>query len=131
MAQLTKTQTARLQAALDERYRELVAEIREQLTRADAEQVAAVADRVRDAGDESVVDLAQTLDAAIVDRQLAEVRAIEAARQRLQSAQIDSCADCGDDIGFERLVAAPTATRCVRCQALFEKTHAGAGSSRI
>ncbi|MFZ5557116.1 MAG: TraR/DksA family transcriptional regulator [Pseudomonadota bacterium] len=131
MAQLTKTQSAALQAALEERYKQLVAEIRDQLARADAEQVAAISDRVRDAGDESVVDLVETLGAAIVDRQVAEVRQIEAARQRLQAGEINTCADCGDEIGFQRLQASPTAQRCVRCQTMYEKTHAGAGSSRL
>jgi RNA polymerase-binding transcription factor DksA len=129
--QLTKTQSARLQAALDERYRQLVGRIRDQLARADAEQAAAVSDRVRDAGDESVVDLAATLGAALVDRQVAEAREIEAALARLKAGAPNECADCGDEIGFERLAAAPTASRCLRCQTFYEKTHAGTGGSRL
>lgn len=131
MPQLTKTQSARLQAALDERYRQLVGQIRDQLARTDAEQAAAVSDRVRDIGDESVVDLGATLGAALVDRQVAEAREIEAALARLKAGTLNVCADCGDEIGFERLGAAPTASRCLRCQTLYEKTHAGTGSSRI
>jgi RNA polymerase-binding transcription factor DksA len=131
MAQLTKTQTAELQNALDLRHRQLVAQIREQLIRSDEEQGAAMSDRVRDAGDESVVDLAATLGAAIVDHHLAEVRQIEVARERLRGGELNTCVDCGDDIGFARLKASLTAVRCVRCQRLFESTHAGTGSSLI
>jgi RNA polymerase-binding transcription factor DksA len=131
MAELTRTQSARLQAALEGRYRELVGQIRDQLARADAEQAAAVTDRVRDIGDESVVDLAATLGAALVDRQVAEAREIEAALARLKTGAPNECADCGDEIGFERLAAAPTASRCLRCQTVYEKTHAGTGGSRL
>ena len=33
------------------------------------------------------------------------------------------CEDCGQDIGIERLVALPSATRCVRCQAAWEQAN--------
>ncbi|MFI5282966.1 MAG: TraR/DksA family transcriptional regulator [Candidatus Dormibacterales bacterium] len=44
----------------------------------------------------------------------AEIRKSEGAYGR--------CEDCGKDIGAERLVALPAATRCVRCQAAWEQT---------
>ena len=31
------------------------------------------------------------------------------------------CADCGGEIGAERLAAVPTATRCVSCQGAWEQ----------
>jgi phage/conjugal plasmid C-4 type zinc finger TraR family protein len=31
------------------------------------------------------------------------------------------CADCGKEIGAERLAAVPTATRCISCQAEWEQ----------
>lgn len=131
MAQLTQAQRAEIGRLLDERYRELVARVRDELARSDEEQVAALADRVRDAGDESVVDLLDTLGAAIVDRQLGELREIGRARERLSAGEINACVECGDEIGFQRLAASPTAVRCLRCQSVHEKTHAGTGGSRL
>ncbi|HSO07238.1 MAG TPA: TraR/DksA family transcriptional regulator [Pelomicrobium sp.] len=131
MAQLTQAQSAKIRGLLEERYKELVARVRDELARSDEEQVAALANRVRDAGDESVVDLVDTLGAAIVDRQLGELREIERARKRLEAGEINTCVECGDEIGFQRLAASPTAVRCVRCQEHYEKTHAGTGNSRL
>jgi len=37
---------------------------------------------------------------------------------------IGICIDCGQDIGFERLLANPTARRCLICQEHREKTYA-------
>jgi uncharacterized protein (DUF983 family) len=36
-----------------------------------------------------------------------------------------ACNDCGEPIGYNRLMAYPTAKRCVQCQEVYEKTHAG------
>ncbi|HZP12343.1 MAG TPA: TraR/DksA C4-type zinc finger protein [Nevskiaceae bacterium] len=47
-------------------------------------------------------------------------RAIEAIRE----GEYGHCTDCGADIPFERLRAQPTALRCARCEALFEKNFA-------
>ena len=33
------------------------------------------------------------------------------------------CADCGREIGSERLAAVPTAVRCIRCQAAWEQAN--------
>ncbi len=131
MAQLTQAQSAKIRGLLDERYKELVARVRDELARSDEEQTAALANRVRDTGDESVVDLVDTLGAAIVDRQLGELREIERARERLEAGEINACVECGDEIGFQRLAASPTAARCLRCQTVHEKTHAGTGNSQL
>ncbi len=33
------------------------------------------------------------------------------------------CADCGREIGSERLAAVPTTVRCIRCQAAWEQAN--------
>ena len=63
------------------------------------------------------------VDAAIVDRQVNEMREVQATLKRLADLDFGDCIECGGEIGFERLMAYPTAQRCVRCQALHEKTY--------
>lgn len=131
MANLNQRQLAALRKRLTERRRQIVQDIREALARSDAELAAKLSDRVRDAGDESVVDFLEALDAALVDRDIQELRDIEAALVRLEAGEIDRCVECGGEIGFERLQAFPTATRCVQCQAVYERTHAGSAGSSL
>jgi RNA polymerase-binding transcription factor DksA len=41
--------------------------------------------------------------------------ALAVTRRRLEQGRPVTCADCGRDIGLERLAALPTTGRCVRC----------------
>jgi RNA polymerase-binding transcription factor len=65
------------------------------------------------------VDLAQSL------RDAGEIQAIDAALERLRDASYGRCADCGEAIDTQRLLAQPTALRCADCQRRFERSHAG------
>lgn len=56
-----------------------------------------------------------------------ELREIDAARARLEEGSYGECMECGQDIGFARLKATPSAVRCIVCQTRFEKTHAPGG----
>jgi RNA polymerase-binding protein DksA len=57
-------------------------------------------------------------------RDLEELRDIDAALDRIEGNEYGECEQCGADIGFARLEVQPTATRCIECQAQYEKTHA-------
>ncbi|MEW5944179.1 MAG: TraR/DksA family transcriptional regulator [Pseudomonadota bacterium] len=128
MANLTQKQTAQLDQALGDRYQKLIEEVRDELENAGQQQYAELIGRVpADVGDESVADALADFNAAMVDRQIHEIRDIEAARKRLKGGSYGVCTDCGDDIAFERLMAYPTAKRCFRCQQQREKTYAGEG----
>lgn len=71
---------------------------------------------VGDFGDEPVgADLARTED-ALVGLHRDELRQIQLALDRLADGRYGVCVDCGDPIGFERLNAALTCTRCGPCQ---------------
>lgn len=127
MASLTQEQKTRIAQALDARYQKLIEEIRDELERSGDQSYIELAGRVADVGDASVADALADMNAAIVDRQIHETRDIEAARKRIADKDFGECTDCGADIGFERLMAYPTATRCVVCQQQHEKTYAGEG----
>lgn len=131
MATLTAEETAQLKQMLEQRRQQLLEEIRDELARSGEQHYIDLAGRVADPGDESVADMLADMDAAIVDRQVNEVREIEAALKRLAAGDYGSCAGCGGDIPFARLLAYPTATRCVSCQAVHEKTFAHEGNPSL
>jgi RNA polymerase-binding transcription factor DksA len=128
---LTPKQIQELRHRVLERRRQLAAEIRGDAERARGEQYGELAGATHDTGDESVADLLADLDQAEMTRDLGELRDLEAARLRLADGSYGTCVDCKGDIGYERLRANPAATRCVRCQALHEKTYAGPGAPKL
>ena len=50
-----------------------------------------------------------------------EMAAVQAAMHRIHDGSYGRCGDCGLEIGHERLLAQPSAERCVRCQERAEK----------
>ena len=131
MAALTKQQTQGLREALDRRSALLIEEVRAELERSGEQHYIDLAGRVTDTGDAAVADLLADLGAAIIDRQVNEIRDIDAARQRIAAGSYGVCIDCGTDIGFERLTAYPAAKRCFRCQSQREKGYAHGGTPRL
>jgi DnaK suppressor protein len=127
---LTQQQTQDLHATIEQRRSALLAELRDDVERVRRHRYEDLAGPAPDPADESVAALIADLDHADVGRDLTELRSLEAARNRLAEGSYGVCADCGGDIGFERLRATPAAIRCIQCQTAYEKTHAtGIGSS--
>jgi RNA polymerase-binding protein DksA len=122
---LAAEQQKQLELALKTRYQQLINEVRRELGQDGEQHFADFAEAGgSDQGDESVADALADIAAARVDRQVNEMREIEAARKRMKQVEYGVCGDCGEDIRFERLLAYPTALRCVACQQQHEKTHA-------
>ena len=127
---LTPQQTQALHSTIEQRRAALLTELREDVERVRRDRPDVLVGSVPDAGDEAMVTLMAELDRAEANRDVTELRALEAARQRLADGSYGTCADCGGEIGFERLQVNPSAVRCIRCQTAYEKTHAaGPGSS--
>ena len=118
-------QLAEYKQVLEDRYRVVREEIRQELLKADNEHYIDLAGQVHDLEEESVADLLIDLDLAIIDLHVDEVRQIDAALMRLARGQYGVCADCTDEIESGRLGAQPTAMRCSPCQENFERNHAG------
>lgn len=55
------------------------------------------------------------------ERDIAELREIAAAKDRMARGVFGECIDCGADILFARLQAQPTAARCLACQERLER----------
>ena len=66
-------------------------------------------------------DLNAEPEAAALQRDVEELRAVESALARLHEPGFGLCADCGAEIPFTRLQAAPAATHCRACAARHER----------
>jgi RNA polymerase-binding protein DksA len=120
---LAAEQLAALRTALRERAVQLREEIRQALLRSDSEHYVQIADSVRDLEDESFADLIVDVGLAEIDRDLQELRAIEAAQSRVASGSYGTCDVCDRPIDLQRLLVTPQAARCIDCQTLYERTH--------
>ena len=128
---LTEKQIQELQGAIEQRRTLLIAELRDDVERVRRDRFEELAGAAPDPGDESVATLIADLGHADMERDLSELRALEAARARLADGSYGVCAECGGDIGVERLRASPAAVRCVHCQRVHEKTFAGPSTSSL
>lgn len=118
MATLTQQQIKHLSGLMDARFAREIEEIR------------AVTDRTRDQRGEGVpadwidaalVEATLATDDAVINQDVQDVRDIKAARERLSAGTYGTCTDCGQAIAYERLLAYPTAKRCIHCQRLYEQ----------
>lgn len=129
---LTKTQISRLERELDKQYKLLLEEVRDALENSENQQYVELIDRVpADTGDQAAGDALADLSLAIIDKQVQEIRDIEATSARMADGAYGSCADCGVDIDYQRLLAYPTAKRCISCQRQHEKTYAHPGNPKL
>ncbi|HJV75214.1 MAG TPA: TraR/DksA family transcriptional regulator [Noviherbaspirillum sp.] len=121
MANLTGEQLTHLKNLLEERNKALRADLVRELNA--KEGFMQVASEAPDPGDSSFANLEVDLENAAVTRDVVEVRAIEAARIRMENGTYGDCVVCETEIPYERLLVQPTAERCAPCQERYEKTH--------
>jgi RNA polymerase-binding transcription factor len=101
---LSRARPSQLARNLDQPYESLLAEVRDAFEKSENQQYVELIGRVPgDIGDESVADALADLNLALIDRQIQELRDIDAARARMKNHSYGICMGCGDDIGFERL----------------------------
>jgi RNA polymerase-binding protein DksA len=124
MANLTKKQLEQLRTKLLERQRVLISEVKDKREQAAADGNEDAMGGVGDAGDESVMRMNADLDIQEAGRDGEELNDIEAALRRMDDGSYGTCEECGQEIGFPRLEAQPTATRCIADQEKYEKTYA-------
>lgn len=125
MSNLSDGQLAELKQMLNDRFKELSAELDREVSEQD--DYLDVATEAPDPGDSSFANLAVDLGNAAITRDIVELRAIEAARIRMENGTYGDCVTCETEIPYERLKVQPTAERCAPCQEAWEKTHAEGG----
>ena len=90
----------------------------------------------RDSIDESMEEELFSTELRLRDREKFLLGKIVSALERLEANTINECEDCGESIGFKRLLARPVTTLCIDCkeerereeQAAAELGRAGAAS---
>lgn len=125
--QLNEHQINEFKRRLNDRFLEVRREISAELLRADDEQYGDLAGRVHDTGDEALADLLVDTKLATIDRQVQEIRDIDAALLRIAEGSYGECSDCAEPIAGERLAVYPTARRCIVCQEAHDRTHMHGG----
>ncbi len=122
---LNQTQLTKLKRELDKLYAALLEEVRDALEKSENQQyVELIGREPADSGDMATSDELADLNLTIIDRHVAQIRDIEATHARIKDGSFGVCIDCRGEIGFERLLAYPTAKRCFTCQRQHEKTFA-------
>jgi DnaK suppressor protein len=74
------------------------------------------ADTGRDSIDQSTTEGMLSTDLRLRDREKKLLGKIRGAVLRLADGTIDQCEDCGEPIGFRRLLARPVTTLCIHCK---------------
>ena len=128
---LTPEQFGTLRSLIDERRGVLESEIHLDAARSRDQPYGLLAGETTDMSERATADLLSDLSNAELTRDLGELRALEAAQERLDTGSYGSCLDCGGDIAFERLLAQPTSMRCVACQRRREKTYAHSSQPKL
>ena len=124
-SQLSSNQIYQFKTLLEDRFNKLWEEIGSELNESDKEHFLQIAGEVQDLEDRSVADLFTDLNITLLDKHVQETRDINSALIRINKGTFGVCNDCSKPIGYDRLMAYPTAKRCVHCQEVYEKTHAG------
>jgi DnaK suppressor protein len=88
---------------------------------ADALDIAANDDGVKDVADQSVKDVSQEIEYRLSERESQLVADIDQALLRIDEGSYGVCARCGKDIPERRLDALPTARYDAECKAIIEQ----------
>jgi RNA polymerase-binding protein DksA len=131
MTGLSTDQITEFKLLLRARAAQLRGEIRSTLQRSSDESHVRIAEQVRDLEDDSFSNLIVDVNLSEIDRDADELQRIDDALHRLLDGRFGTCMDCETEIPLKRLLAEPTAARCIRCQELFEKTHAVGSTPRL
>jgi DnaK suppressor protein len=75
----------------------------------------------RDSIDESMEEELFSTELRLRDREKFLLGKIDESMRRLDEGVIDECEDCGEAIGFKRLLARPVTTLCIDCKEEREK----------
>jgi len=124
MKTFTPTQMRELELLLLRRREVCLEEAVAERVREHGQSMADVAGEVPDTGDESVAALVTDIEHTMAERHVSELHAIDRALAQMKEQAFGLCSDCDGEIGFARLKAFPTATRCTACQTIRERTYA-------
>ena len=132
MSHLKKEDLGKITQKLRERQKALLEEVRNEYDQRDNQQLIELMGREPgDSGDVSLADALADLNILRADRQVHELRDIDAAYARIKSGDFGICTDCGAEIPAQRLLAYPAAKRCMACQERHEQLYAQEGRPKL
>ena len=120
-AVLGAAELAQCKAALTGRLSVLRAALMEQSESGDRDSKQSAATEVHDLKDEAFAGQLANLRGMAREQMQGEMAAVRAALTRISEGSFGRCEDCDGEIGRERLLAQPSAGRCLRCQERAEK----------
>lgn len=82
-------------------------------------------DDLNDEGDIATSEVSHALNLRLRDREALLLNKVEKTLKKLEDGTFGICEQCGDEIGFKRLLARPVATLCIRCKEEQEKIEKG------
>jgi len=124
MKKLTQGEIESIENELRKRQQALLEEVRNELDERENQHLSALmGNDPGDSGDLSLADELADLNILRVDRQIKELREIEIKLTQTKEGSLNECIDCDMEIGLQRLLAYPTAMRCVSCQERHEQMY--------
>ena len=128
MARLSREDSEAITRKLRDRQKALLEEVRDEFDQRGNQQLIELMGREPgDSGDVSIADALADMNILRADRQVHELRDIDAAFARMKAGDFGICTDCGAEIPAQRLLAYPTAKRCLACQQRHEQLFAQGG----
>ena len=119
---LTESQRAQLHTLLEQRKAQLLAELgdiqRDTLAAAAHQGEAEAEQDPREQADRLAHNTVRDAEAA---RDHEELVAVRAALARWADGSLGQCTDCDQPVGLARLLAQPSAARCIGCQSVAER----------
>ena len=119
---LTDSQRAQLHQLLEQRKEQLLAELgdiqRDTLAAAAGQDGTEAPEDPRDQADRLAHNTVRDAEAT---RDHDELVAVRAALARWADGSLGECTDCGQPVGLARLLAQPSAARCIGCQSVAER----------
>lgn len=116
-AEVPKTRYSDLKQMLDERRREIQAEVQGKMRGVREEGTwGGKLNEVLDAVESAEADIQEELEFALVQMKSETLSKINDALVRLEQGNYGNCFDCGEEIAEKRLRALPFAVRCKDCE---------------
>ena len=111
-----KSRYSELKQMLEERRRELQAEVKGKIRDVRAEGWGGKASEVFDAVESSEADIQDDIEFALIQMKSETLNKIHDALARLEQGDYGNCFECGEEIAEKRLRALPFAVRCKDCE---------------
>lgn len=132
MPHLSQETLEQITRKMRDRQKALLEEVRDEYDQRDNQQLIELLGREPgDSGDVSLADALADLNILRADRQIHELRDIEAAFGRMRAGVFGICTECGAEIPAQRLLAYPTAKRCLDCQQRREQLFVQEGRPKL